>query len=167
MRKVASAAEISIGNLNYHYPTKSVLIDALLQHITDGIIAGFTEVSNQAGESPEKRLRAVLEYWIDDLQRVETTVFFPEIWALSNHHEFARESVEQSYLHALSILEPYVRQLNPQLAPEKAEKIAKFMCASMEGLTVFVGNNKMWRRDHAALKRISIESFITLIKAGG
>jgi AcrR family transcriptional regulator len=166
MRRVSTAANISIGNLNYHYPTKSVLIDALLQHITDRIILGFDQVVKQAGESPELRMRAVLEYWIDDLQTVETSVFFPEIWALSNHHDFARKSVLESYQHALSILAAYVHELNPSLSLDAAERIGKFMCASMEGLTVFIGHKKMWHQDHAALKHTTIESFINLIKSG-
>ena len=59
LRKVAEAAGISIGNLNYHYPTKVALIDALLDHITNRIIDGFNEVADRAGESPENRFRAV------------------------------------------------------------------------------------------------------------
>ena len=165
MRKVSAAANISIGNLNYHYPTKTLLLDALLTYITDRIIAGFDEVVKRAGESPELRLRAILEYWIDDLQTVETTVFFPEVWALSNHHEFAHNSLIDSYGHALSVLEPYVRDLNPKLSAHDVNTIGKFMCASMEGLTVFVGHNKMWQKDHAALKSTTIESFIKLIKS--
>lgn len=167
MRKVSAAANISIGNLNYHYPTKTNLIEALLIHITDRIISGFDDVVEQAGDSPELRLRAILEYWIDDLQTVETTVFFPEIWALSNHHSFAQNSVRESYKHALLVLAPYVRDLNPSLSADEAETLAKFMCASMEGLTVFIGHEKMWQEDHVALKRTTIESFINLIKSGG
>ena len=163
LRKVAAASNISIGNLNYHYPTKSALIDALLDHITDRIISGFTEVAEQAGESPEKRFRAVLEYWIDDLQTVETTVFFPEIWALANHYDFARDTAARSYSHARDILQSFISELNPSLSAQKIDQLAKLICASLEGLTVFVGHEKMWQRDHAAIKNLTIDNFVALI----
>ena len=163
LRKVAEAAGISIGNLNYHYPTKVALINALLDHITNRIIAGFNEVAERAGESPENRFRAVLEYWIDDLQTVETTVFFPEIWALANHHAFAKDTASRSYHHAHGILCPLVSALNPSLRPERIDLIAKLICASLEGMTVFIGQDKMWTADHQDVKRIAIDNFVDLI----
>ena len=163
LRKVAEAAGISIGNLNYHYPTKIALIDALLDHITNRIIEGFSEVAERAGDSPEKRFRAVLEYWIDDLQTVETTVFFPEIWALANHHDFAKDTASRSYHHARDILQSLVSDLNPGLASDRVDLIAKLICASLEGLTVFVGHEKMWQQDHGEIKRMTIDHFVDLI----
>ncbi|MEM7467657.1 MAG: TetR/AcrR family transcriptional regulator [Pseudomonadota bacterium] len=160
LRKVASAAKISIGNLNYHYPTKVELIDALLEHITQRIIEGFTVVSAQAGDSPEDRFRAVLDYWINDLQTIETTVFFPEIWSLSNHHEFARQTAASSYAHAKDILETLVRDLNPDLTEDLVEQLAMFMCASLEGLTVFIGHKKMWQSSHEEVKKLAIDNLI-------
>lgn len=166
LRKVADAAGISIGNLNYHYPTKVALIDALLDHITEKIIAGFNEVAVPAGDSPEKRFRAVLEYWIDDLLTIETTVFFPEIWALANHHDFAKNTVSRSYHHARDVLHTLITELNPTLSEVQVDLLAKYLCASLEGLTVFVGHEKMWLSDHAAIKKLTIDNFVHLITAG-
>ncbi|MGR8950625.1 MAG: TetR/AcrR family transcriptional regulator [Gammaproteobacteria bacterium] len=163
LRKVANAANISIGNLNYHYPTKTALIDAVVDVFTDRIIDGFNDVAERAGESPEKRFRAVLEYWIDDLKTEGTSVFFPEIWALSNHYDFAREAAKRSYNHAREILAGFIRDLNPRLSADEVDIHAKYFCASLEGLTVFIGHKKMWAADHGAIKSAAIENFIQLI----
>ena len=164
LRKVANEASISIGNLNYHYPTKTALIDELFDTITNRIINGFSEVADRAGDSPNKRFRAILEYWIDDLLSVETTVFFPEIWSLANHHGFARDAAKRSYGHALDILSSFVQDVNPALTAEKTEILAKYICASLEGLTVFVGHEKMWCDQHTQIKELAIENLVTLVQ---
>ena len=41
--------------------------------------------------------------------------------------------------------------------------IAKLICASLEGMTVFIGQDKMWTADHEGIKRIAIDNFVDLI----
>lgn len=165
MRKVATAAGISLGNLNYHFPRKDDLLKALLETIFDAYIAEFDRRRQAAGSSPEKQLAAVLDFWIDDLLSPQTTTFFPELWAMSNHDPHVARMTDRLYQDARAPLLALLPRINPALDEHSTQRLALLMCASMEGLTVFAGHEKPWACEHAALKRELIDSFMRMIRA--
>ncbi len=164
MRKVAARANISIGNLNYYYRTKEDLLRDLLEYVINPYLDEFERVRKQAGMSPEKQIRAVLGFWLDDLETPETTGFFPECWALSNHNTFVAELVDNLYIKARQSLNELIPQINPTLTQKESEQIALYMCASMEGLTIFAGHGKPWSTQLQQLKQISINNFMDIIR---
>ena len=164
MRKVAARAGISIGNLNYYYRTKEDLLRDLLEYVINDYLEEFTRRRLIAGQSPEKQLQAVLVFWIEDLGTPETTIFFPELWALGNHDPHIAELVDDLYAKARQPLNELIPQINPTLTKKEAEQIALYMCAAMEGLTVFVGNGKSWSGQIKEIKQVTIRNFMELIK---
>ncbi len=164
MRKVAGRAGISIGNLNYYYRAKEDLLRDLLEYVINQYLEEFDRQRQMAGHSPEKQLEAVLKFWIDDLGTPETTVFFPELWALGNHDPYIADLVDELYAKARLPLNELIPQINPTLTKKETEQIALYMCASMEGLTVFVGNGKTWTNQIKEIKRITIRNFMELVK---
>ncbi len=164
MRKVAARAGISIGNLNYYYRTKEDLLRDLLEYVINDYLEEFARRRLIAGHSPEKQLLAVLTFWIEDLGTPETTVFFPELWALGNHDPHIAELVDDLYAKARQPLNELIPQINPTLTKKEAEQIALYMCAAMEGLTVFVGNGKSWSGQIKEIKQVTIRNFMELIK---
>ena len=164
MRKVAARAGISIGNLNYYYRTKEDLLRDLLEYVINDYLEEFARRRLIAGHSPEKQLLAVLTFWIEDLGTPETTVFFPELWALGNHDPHIAELVDDLYAKARQPLNELIPQINPTLTKKEAEQIALYMCAAMEGLTVFVGNGKSWSGQIKGIKQVTIRNFMELIK---
>lgn len=165
MRKVAAKAGISIGNLNYYYRTKEDLLRDLLEYEINAYLEEFGRLRKRVGSSPEKQLEAVLKFWIQDLGTPETTVFFPELWALSNHHPYIAELTDELYAKARLPLNELIPLINPTLTKKESEQLALYMCAAMEGLTIFAGYKKPWARHMKDLKRISISNFIELIKS--
>jgi AcrR family transcriptional regulator len=164
MRKVATKANISIGNLNYYYRTKEDLLRDLLDYFITPYLEEFDRARQQAGESPEKQIKAVLKFWLEDLGTPETTVFFPECWALSNHNSFVAELMDNLYSKAREPLNELIPQINPTLTQKESEQLALYMCASMEGLTMFAGFEKPWSTQLSSLKKMSIDNFMDIIK---
>ena len=164
MRRIASRAGITIGNLNYYYRTKEDLLQDLLEYVINDYLVEFERRRLIAGHSPEKQLLAVLKFWIDDLGTQETTIFFPELWALGNHEPRIAELVDELYAKARLPLNELIPQINPTLTRKEAERMALYMCAAMEGLTVFVGNEKAWAGQIEEIKRITIRNFLDMIK---
>lgn len=167
MRKVALRAGISIGNLSYYYRTKDDLLRDLIDYVIAGYLDTFERLRDAAGQSPEKQLESVLDFWIEDLGTPETTAFFPELWALANHDAHVAELVDRLYARVRQPLHELIPLINPACQPDDARQLALFMCAAMEGLTVFVGNGKPWAGRRAQLKRLAITSFLRLIEARG
>ena len=164
MRRVANRAGITIGNLNYYYRTKEDLLRDLLEYVTNDYLEEFERRRQIAGQSPEKQLLAVLRFWIDDLNTPETTSFFPELWALGNHDPYVADLLDDLYAKARSPLNEFIPQINPTLTRKEAERMALYMCAAMEGLTVFVGNDKAWASQLGDIKQITIRNFMAMIK---
>jgi len=164
MRKVATRAGISIGNLNYYYRTKEDLLRDLLDYVINPYLEAFDRARDEAGESPEKQLEAVLNFWINDLATPETTLFFPECWALANHNPFVAELMDEMYAKARQSLNELIPRINPTLSKKESEQIGVYMCAAMEGLTIFAGHQKPWSAQLDTLKHLSINNFMYMIK---
>ncbi len=164
MRKVAKQAEISIGNLNYYYRTKEDLLRDLADYFVTPYIEEFDRARQQAGESPERQLRAVLDFWVADLSTPETTAFFPELWALSNHNPYIAELLDEVYIAARESLNELVPQINGSLSKTEAEQVCLCMCAAMEGLTIFVGHEKPWYPQRDAIRRLTVDSLMNMAK---
>ena len=164
MRRVANRAGITIGNLNYYYRTKEDLLRDLLEYVINDYLEEFERRRQIAGQSPEKQLLAVLRFWIDDLNTPETTSFFPELWAMGNHDPYVADLLDDLYAKARSPLNELIPQINPTLTRKEAERMALYMCAAMEGLTVFVGNDKAWANQLGDIKQVTIRNFMAMIK---
>mgnify|MGYP006281914143 FL=1 len=72
MRKVATRAGISIGNLNYYYRAKEDLMRDLVEYVVNAYLEEFERLKANAGDDAEAQLRAVLAFWIEDLGTHET-----------------------------------------------------------------------------------------------
>lgn len=167
MRKVALRAGISIGNLSYYYRTKDDLLRDLIDHVVGSYLDTFDRLRDAAGQSPAKQIESVLDYWIEDLGTPDTTVFFPELWALANHDAQVAALVDRLYARVREPLHELIPRINPACSPDDARQLALFMCAAMEGLTVFTGHGKPWAGHRTQLKRLAISSFMRLIEAQG
>lgn len=164
LRRIAARVGITIGNLNYYYRTKEDLLRDLLEYVLNDYLEEFERRRKLAGYSPEKQLQSILKFWIDDLNTPETTSFFPELWALGNHDPYIADLVDDLYAKARLPLNELIPQINPTLTRKEAERMALYMCAAMEGLTVFVGNDKAWGDQIDEIKRITIRNFMDMIK---
>jgi len=57
-----------------------------------------------------------------------------------------------------------IPQINPTLTHKESELQALYMCAAMEGLTIFAGYEKPWSSQLSVLQKVSIDNFIDMIK---
>ena len=165
MRRVAQEAGISIGNLSYYYRTKKDLLRDLTDHVVDGYLAEFDRIRGRPGLTPREQLAGILGFWIDDLTSASTTAFFPELWALGNHDPYIAGLVDSLYTRARRPLVELMPLINPSLARRDVERLALFMCAAMEGLTVFAGHGKPWTGQMPELRALSVATFMKLIDA--
>jgi hypothetical protein len=79
-----------------------------------------------------------------DLGNPITSKFYPELWALANHDDYADTLMDHIYARVRCPLENYVARLNSALSTEQVQKVALFISASTEGITMFVGHGKVW-----------------------
>lgn len=164
LRKVADKDGISVGNLNYYFPSKESLINALL----DGVIVEYLEVFEEWRKigTPEEQLRRIVTYVFTDLQSKRTTILFPELWSLANHEKGVTKQVDAMYGRYREVLASVIQEINPKLSAKQAMRLSVFFSSSMEGHTIFSGHKKPWTKDTPHFIEMALQSFFWLIKHG-
>ncbi len=166
LRKVAAAAGIKLGNLQYYFPTKDELVKTMLNQVIEVYLENFEMLRASAGENPKEQFRIILKHIINDLNSKKTTVFFPEIWSLSNHEEHVTQYMDAMYGRYRAILEEIITLINPSLSTDQVKRVALFISASMEGHTIFIGHKKPWQKETDNIVDMATQSFLWLIEQG-
>ncbi len=166
LRKVAQTAGLTLGNLQYYYPSKDQLISAMLDNTIQRYIDRFEEVKVIAGEDPEVQFIALIDEIMTDLNRKSTTMFFPELWSLCNHYDHAIEIMDEMYEKYRIILIGVMAEMNPKLSDDQLHRLAVFFSSSMEGHTMFIGYKKPWIGETKNIISMATQSFLWLIHSG-
>jgi len=162
LRRVAQSAGISVGNLQYYFPTKQSLTTALLQDVIEEYLEEFEEMRSEG--KPEQQFLKIVRLVFEDLQDRATTVFFPELWSLANHEPGVTEQLDAMYNRYREVLAEVIHDINPKLTSDQARKLAVFISASMEGHTMFVGFEKPMANELEDYIAMASAGFLHLIK---
>ncbi len=163
LRQIALQAGITVGNLTYYYRTKEALLKDLLEKILSAYLDEIDRIVKASGDSPEDRFVAAVEFLIDDLNTRRTTGFFPELWALANHDEYAAELMEDMYVQERRAIYELIDAINPGLDKQQTSYLALFISCSIEGMTMFIGAGKKQEAALEPMKKLALRSFLHLI----
>jgi AcrR family transcriptional regulator len=165
LRKVAGSAGLTIGNLQYYFPSKESLIAAMFDNAIEPYLERFEEILATAGPDPEKQFIALVSLVIRDLNQRSTTKFFPEVWALANHYGHAEEFMDAMYDKYRQVLVDVIREVNPALSGDQSQRLALFISSSIEGHTMFIGHEKPWQQETENIVHMATASFLWLVKS--
>lgn len=166
LRKVAAAAGIKLGNLQYYFPTKDELVKTMLDQVIQVYLDDLVELSESSGDDPKTLFKNVLKHVFYDLNNKKTTVFFPEVWSLSNHETHMTQYLDSMYGQYRKQLDEIILRINPRLTRAQAQRISLFICSSHEGHTMFIGYRKPWIKETGNIIDMAIQSFLWLIEKG-
>jgi AcrR family transcriptional regulator len=166
LRKVAATAGLTVGNLQYHFPSKDLLIEGMLNHCIQRYLEMFEGIRQQAGANPKEQFTALIKGIFKDLNSNNTTMFFPELWSLSNHDDNATESMDAMYEQYRRVLMDVITEINPALSKTQLQRLALFISASIEGHTIFIGKGKPWQKETLDIVYMATQSFLWLIEQG-
>ncbi len=164
LRRVAEAAAVTLGNLQYYFPSKGNLVEAMLVYVITGYVEEFNRLMAAVEGGPEEQLAAVLSHVIRDLNTKRTTVLFPELWSMANHEPGVGPYVEDMYETYRRIVAELIPRINPRLAPDQVRLLTIFITSSIEGHTPFIGNGKRWEHLTPGIEEVAIRTFLNLIK---
>lgn len=163
-RRIAARCGMKVGNVSYHFARKELLIQLLFDDLLDFYEGLLDEMVRRPGLSPEDQLRIMIEIMMDDIGTKRTTHLFTELWALANHDDFIGERVAAFYARAHRNIAAVILPLNPALSADEADLVARFISASMEGTTIFVGHGKRWAHQLPQMKAIAVSALLNLAK---
>ena len=161
LRRVAG---IRLGNLQYYFPSKDQLVRAMLDRVIQVYLDNFDEIRHHG--TPHEQFVAMIENVVTDLNKKETTMFFPELWSLSNHEEYVDVLMDEMYGKYRQMLGDIIAEVNPELSATQVTKLALFISSSIEGHTVFIGYKKPWAKETNHIVTIATQSFLWLIEHG-
>lgn len=164
MRNVADRADITVGNLSYYYANKEDLLHDLLEAVIQGYVEDFDRIAQNPARTPEERLEDMIRFVVGDLATKETTGFFPALWALANHNEFAAKEMSNVYEVEQDAFSRVIAILRPDLGKKDRDLLALFISASIEGHTMFIGYKREKASAGEAIANIAVYSFIALVK---
>ncbi|MEM7217070.1 MAG: TetR/AcrR family transcriptional regulator [Pseudomonadota bacterium] len=163
IRGVARAAGMSPGNLGYHFPSYDALVDELLKWVLTPYLEEFDRLRDAAGGTPLDRLRAVMNFVLEDLANRDTTLFFPELWVLANRDDNAKHHMEKLYTGYVGALEELIREARRDLSDEAVTNLAWLICATIEGQTVFVGAERPQAARRDALRELTLNTLVRAV----
>ncbi|MEK7266498.1 MAG: TetR/AcrR family transcriptional regulator [Pseudomonadota bacterium] len=164
MRNVAERAKMTVGNLSYYYANKEDLLHDLLEAVIQGYVEDFDRIVANKERSPEERLQDMVRFVIGDLATKETTGFFPALWALANHDDFAAQEMSSLYQVEREAFAPVIAELRPDLSKKDRDLLALFISGSIEGQTMFIGHKREKAAAGGAIANIAAHSFTALVK---
>ena len=162
LRSIAGECGISVGNLNYYFSRKSELLRALIDAVWQGYVEEIVEIRRGTFASPLAELESVLRFIFQDLRTRDTTVFFPELWALANHEDYASAVMDRLYAFERGVFQELIGQMRPDLPGDDVERLALHLSASMEGHTLFVGAGKRFEGDRK-VEDLAIRTYLELV----
>lgn len=163
LRRVAEAAGLSLGNLQHYYPSKELLVAAMLDRVIEGYLQRFARIRRNARD-PEVEFRELISHVFLDLGSRRTTVFFPELWSMANHDPQVAEHMERMYQRYREVLGGAIARLNPALDQTTVRRLALFVSASVEGHGMFVGHGRPWQGQIRELLEMAMQGFLLLIR---
>jgi len=167
LRRIAAACQLRVGNVTYYFATKDELLRAVLDVVVDGYTEAVRDLRKRTDEPAEQRMALLIRILLEDIQSQATTNLFPELWALANRDRFVADCLNDIYRRGREVLLDLIAELNPGLDDTEREMVAVFVQASIEGMTLFAGHDKLFADRMPLLESISVKALVDLVRTIG
>ncbi|WDI31426.1 TetR/AcrR family transcriptional regulator [Hyphococcus flavus] len=137
LRNVADEAGIAVGNLTYHFPTKTALIEAMLREALADYVEDHFATINGDHNSPLEILMSVVEFYVRN-SRSDYRFFF-QVWGYAASDDQARRLVHSLYRPIAQFVYYLVRAANPELNHMQIRRAVAQISALEEGMKLLIG----------------------------
>ncbi len=139
MRRVATQAGISLGNLQYHFKGKPALLAGLGAHYFAKCATMLDNYQHQPISGPaEAQMRRLILHFLDHLDHINDMCrIFREMWALAARDETIQAQLMHYYQELTAKL---VDRLAPlTTSPDAAQRAASLLLPYFEGYSIMAG----------------------------
>jgi len=153
LQRVADRAGIAYGNLTYHFPTKDLLVVAMLDDILEGYRREFSQLASALKESPEEALDRLVEWVVEDAMTRRVSRTFTELWAVANVDAALAKRVNRVYDDAILAFSNALGVAKSGEAVAAFRSGLYFLAVLTEGSSVIFGNRARSDREREAFRR--------------
>ena len=163
MRNVAERAGVNLANLQYYFPRREDLAQAVYQDLDARYRAAYTECLASAPEAPIERFKAVLRYNMQDISKKSTRQFFIQFWALlGSMDDFSGHLLGELYAIDITQLSEHIQAMQPDTSPDEVERRAMLIAAMIEGLMVVMGDLHDSRKPREKLLQSAFDTALSI-----
>lgn len=150
VRAVAQKIGISVGNLQYHFPTRAKLIDAVFSR-RGGEFRTAILGKVESLDDPRERFEMLVDLWLASQHQPDQALFW-HLWAISAHDVDARLTMKDVYNELIDHLRRVLRDIDPELSASHARRKAALIVSMVEGSGLFVGHGRQPERALGSLQ---------------
>lgn len=156
-RKVAEKAGITVGNLNYHFPSKRQLLGSLIERLLGEYSSAIDEFFADLSVPLNRKFKALIEWLMTDASTPESNRLFRELWAMALHDRFLARAVDDFYDQAIERVAQLLCHADPAISRESAIAIAHLVALISEGTGIIYGTRLKRAASHADVKALAVD----------
>lgn len=137
MRKVASEAGLSVGNVSYYFPSKSDLIEATLREALADYVEAHIDHVGDGRAAPLETLLDVVSFYVTNA-RTSHPLFY-SMWGFAASAPEARDLIRELYTPIGRFVYALVRAARPDASDARVREIVLHLFSLEEGLKLFIG----------------------------
>lgn len=142
LRKVAEASGIHLKTLQHYFPTKEILIQAVLEYANSLYDRTYEDFGVENTDNLELHFEKYILFLIEDTKNPKTTGFFYQLWARANIDSQTNDVMQKMYAHHSKNIEKLMIPLCPDMPDNMRYKRAVMIAALIEGMMLFIGHGK-------------------------
>lgn len=142
LRRAAAEAGVPLGTLQHYFPTREVLLKALIQQTIRTFNDHYQVIASSGGPATQ-RLTRLIEQILKEVRTPDDRLFMLELAALANHDKFAADVLAENYKVYLGIVTRLVSEISPTLTERESVVRALLIIAQLEGLLVVLNSGSL------------------------
>jgi len=162
LRRVAERAEIRLSNLQYYFPNREGLLEAVMSREFVQRSAEFEAAIGRSQLKPKGRLLATIDFVLKDQDSAESCVLFWELWAMAVREPAVAAVMDAFYARYVDVFARLVEDLNPDLGRAVVRRRAAAIVALLEGASVLRGTRGAARAAQPGLEQQIRESCLAI-----
>lgn len=141
-RRVAEAAGMTHGHLNYYFPSKRDLLRALIAHLLKSYAERFEAFLSDPNYPLGQDLDRLVRWLWTDAVSLETVRIFRELWALALHDPVIGRAIDDFYSDAMAGVASILQQARPRADAAAIAMLVQLFAMISEGGTILYGTRR-------------------------
>lgn len=156
LRRVADAAGVSVGNLNYYFRTKESLLEALIEHVLADFSLRFEEkIIRRRVVDGSDTLAALLKWAMDGSCTHQYTRLVRELWAMATHNASVAAAMDRYYDQSIAAAMTRLGGSDDARHGTGLMALVPLICIIAEGASAVFGRRGRRHPQYAAVQRLA------------
>jgi AcrR family transcriptional regulator len=136
LRKVASEAGIAVGNVNYYFPAREALVEAMLREALGAFVEHHLAQLATLADDPLTALLDIIVFYVEDARRSHP--LFMQMWGYAASGPKERELIRELYRPIGRLVRALVVAARPDADVKEVREIVLQLFSLEEGVKMFI-----------------------------